>query len=226
MKTTFLTLIGIITLSLGTFSQSVTSATIDVTVLNFEGIPYSGDKVYFVGQQNHKSLSGITNSKGKFRINLPQGEIYDIKIKSIGDELEYNTLEIPQLEEGQYFDTLELTISYEAPKSYTLNSLNFETGKATIKQESYVLLDDIVELMKLKPDMKILIEGHTDSDGEDTANLILSDQRAKAVKAYLISKGINSNRISSIGYGETRPLADNSSAEGKAKNRRTEVRIL
>jgi outer membrane protein OmpA-like peptidoglycan-associated protein len=80
--------------------------------------------------------------------------------------------------------------------------------------------------MKLKPGMKIEIAGHTDSDGDDSANKILSEQRALAVKNYLISKGINKERIFIIGYGESRPVAENSSQEGKSKNRRTEIRIL
>jgi outer membrane protein OmpA-like peptidoglycan-associated protein len=119
-----------------------------------------------------------------------------------------------------------LTITYEAPKTFTLNSIQFETGKADLKASSYTLLDDLVEIMTLKPTMKILIGGHTDSDGDDAANLVLSQKRADAVKNYLISKGINSKRIIAIGYGETKPVADNSTTEGKAKNRRTEIKIL
>lgn len=203
-----------------------TPATIDVTVLDFKGKPYAGDKVYFVGQQKKQSLFGITNAKGKFKINLPQGDIYDIRIKSIGDELEYNTIEIPELYEGELFDTMEVTITYEMPKSYTLNNLQFETGKANLKPESYNLLEDLIEIMKLKPGMKIEIAGHTDSDGEDAANLLLSQNRASAVKAYLVSKGVKGDRVSTIGHGETRPVADNATTSGKAKNRRTEIRIL
>jgi outer membrane protein OmpA-like peptidoglycan-associated protein len=80
--------------------------------------------------------------------------------------------------------------------------------------------------MKLKPEMKIEISGHTDSEGDDATNLELSKNRAEAVKQYLISKGINGARVSTIGYGETKPVASNASSDGRAKNRRTEIRIL
>ena len=87
-------------------------------------------------------------------------------------------------------------------------------------------MNDLVEIMLLKTTMKIQIAGHTDSDGEAADNLLLSQQRANAVRTYLINKGIAPSRIISIGYGETKPIGDNNTPEGKAKNRRTEVSIL
>jgi len=197
-----------------------------VLVLNDKGTPYEGDQILFVGQKNKDTHKGITNAKGQFTIELPTGQVYDIRIKSIGEELEYNELEIPTLKEGESFEDVVLTITYEAPKTFTLNSIQFETGKADLKPSSYTLLQDIVEIMRLKPTMKILIGGHTDSDGDDATNLILSQKRADAVKNYLISKGIDGKRIVAVGYGETKPVADNSTTEGKAKNRRTEIKIL
>lgn len=201
-------------------------ATISVTVLNTKNQPYSGDKIYFVGQQTKRSFSGVTNAKGKFNIDLPQGDVYDIRIKSIGEELEYNTLEIPTIGEGQFFEKMEIAITYEAAKSYTLSNLQFEVAKATIRSSSYQQLDDLVEILTLKPTMKIEIGGHTDSDGDDQSNLLLSQQRADAVKSYLIKKGISATRIASKGYGETRPVGDNATTAGKQKNRRTEIRVL
>lgn len=207
-----------------TFAQQTTP--LKVLVLNEKGLPYEGDQIFFVGQTNKDSYKGITDSQGKFTIHLPTGQVYDIRIKSIGEEIEYNELEIPELEEGEEFQDVVLTITYEAPKSFTLNSIQFETGKAELKTSSYALLTDLVEIMKLKPSMKILIAGFTDSDGDDNANLVLSQKRADAVKKYLISKGISAQRVLALGYGETKPIADNSTEEGKAKNRRTEIKIL
>lgn len=226
MKNQVFVLALISTVCIGTFAQSQTPATIDVIVLNFKGKPYAGDKVYFVGQQTKKSLFGITNSAGKFKIDLPQGDVYDIRIKSIGDEVEYNTIEIPKLYEGEFFDTMQLSISYEMAKSYTINNLQFETGRATLKVESYQLLANLLEIMELKPDMKIEIAGHTDSDGDEATNMLLSEQRAKSVMNYLTSMGVSGSRIITKGYGETKPIADNTSSEGKSKNRRTEIRVL
>lgn len=206
------------------FSQS--TAPLDVKVLSESGKPYAGDKIYFVGQTSKTSFSGVTNAAGKFHIELPQGDVYDIRIMIIGDELEYNTLEIPVLKEGERYETMELEIMYEAAKNYTLNKLQFDTGKATLKTVSFPILDNIAELLLLKPTMKIEIAGHTDSDGDDDANLILSQQRADAVKQYLIKKGIAANRMTAQGYGEMRPTADNATATGKQQNRRTEIRVL
>lgn len=201
-------------------------APLQVTVLNTKGKPYSGDKIYFVGQQTNKTLFGVTNSAGKFLINLPQGDVYDIRIQSIAEEVEYNTIEIPTLDEGEHFEQMDIVITYEAAKNYTLSSLQFESGKSVIKTTSYALLDNLVEIMTLKPTMKIEIAGHTDSDGDDASNLALSQQRADAVKNYLIKKGIASNRIVAHGYGESRPIAENTTELGKQQNRRTEIKVL
>jgi OmpA-OmpF porin, OOP family len=220
---TLLTFIACATLSISSAQQS---APIEVTVLNESNKPYSGDKIFFVGQKKKQSYSGVTDAKGQFLIHLPAGDIYDIKILSIGDELEYNTLEIPALGQGEFFEKMELMIMYEAASTYNLSNLQFESGKSVLKQESYSLLTDLIEIMKLKGSMNIEIAGHTDSDGDADANQLLSKQRADAVKNYLISKGISASRIKTIGHGESKPLADNTTPQGKAMNRRTEIRIL
>ncbi|HIB01952.1 MAG TPA: OmpA family protein [Phycisphaerales bacterium] len=80
--------------------------------------------------------------------------------------------------------------------------------------------------MKFKTEMKIEIGGHTDDVGEDSANQRLSESRANAVRNYLIKNGIEGDRVSARGYGETKPVAYNTTPEGRQKNRRTEVRIL
>lgn len=220
------TLITFITCSILTITNAQQTAPIEVLVLNDANKPYSGDKIFFVGQNKKKTYSGITDSKGKFLIQLPAGDVYDIKIMSIGDELEYNTLEIPALQPGEFFEKMELTIMYEAATTFNLSNLQFESGQSVIKTECYSLLTDLIEIMKLKGSMKIEIAGHTDSDGEADANQLLSKQRADAVKNHLISKGIDTDRIKTIGYGESRPISDNASSHGKAMNRRTEIRIL
>lgn len=207
------------------FAQ-VKTAPLHVNVMNAAGKAVQGDKILFVGQTNHDTYSGVTNAAGTFLIQLPEGQVYDIRIKSIGESLEYNELEIPALPADQFYSENTLTITYEAPKNYTLNQLQFESGKATIKTSSFALMNDLVEIMLLKTAMKIQIAGHTDSDGEAANNLLLSQQRANTVKTYLINKGIAPSRIIAIGYGETKPIGDNNTSEGKAMNRRTEVSIL
>ena len=80
--------------------------------------------------------------------------------------------------------------------------------------------------MKQYPQTKWDIEGHTDDVGKDASNLDLSDRRAASVKNYFISKGISADRLTSKGYGETRPIADNKTAAGRAQNRRTEIHLI
>ncbi len=104
-------------------------------------------------------------------------------------------------------------------------SINFEYNSASIKKSSYSLLDSIVDVTKECPKAQLSVEGHTDWDGSKKYNKILSSKRANAVKIYLISKGISSDRLESIGYGESKPIADNKTFEGKNKNRRIEFKI-
>lgn len=105
--------------------------------------------------------------------------------------------------------------------------IHFEFNKSIIRPISYPILDDVVQLLKLNPQIhKVQVEGHTDSVGGDAYNQRLSESRAKAVVAYLVSKGVAPDRLSAIGYGRSRPIADNSTAEGRAKNRRTEFTVL
>jgi len=101
--------------------------------------------------------------------------------------------------------------------------INFDTGKADIKPESYKIIDQIVQMMKDNPDLKISIEGHTDNVGTAQFNQTLSENRAKAVMNAIIAKGIDKSRLSSKGWGATKPIADNKTEEGRAKNRRVEI---
>ena len=101
----------------------------------------------------------------------------------------------------------------------------FDTNRATIKRASFALLDDVARALGDNPKIKVEIQGHTDSQGADAANLKLSQQRAEAVRAYLIKKAITSDRVVARGYGETVPIADNRTTAGRAQNRRVEFVI-
>ncbi len=102
----------------------------------------------------------------------------------------------------------------------------FQTGKAIIRPESFPVLDEIVQVLKDNPWIRLRIEGHTDSVGSAAYNLRLSQKRANAVRNYLISKGIDPSRLEAVGYGESRPIAPNTTPEGRAKNRRVEFVII
>ncbi len=102
------------------------------------------------------------------------------------------------------------------------HGINFDIDKATIKPESMGTLNMVVQVMKDNPDIKFEVDGHTDNTGTPAHNMTLSQQRSDAVKAQLIVMGIDASRLTSKGFGDTKPIADNSTLEGKANNRRVE----
>lgn len=107
-----------------------------------------------------------------------------------------------------------------------LKPIEFETGRATIKPISFPIMDDVVELMKSRPSIKIGVYGHTDSKGMPANNLKLSKDRAASVRNYLQGKGIAAGRLESEGFGQTKPIAPNETEDGRSKNRRVEFKIL
>lgn len=101
--------------------------------------------------------------------------------------------------------------------------INFDTGKATIRPDSKPVIDQIVQMMKTNKALALSVEGHTDNVGDAKSNLTLSENRAKAVADALVAQGIEAKRLSTAGHGQDKPVADNSSEEGRAKNRRVEL---
>jgi OOP family OmpA-OmpF porin len=101
--------------------------------------------------------------------------------------------------------------------------INFDTASAHIKPDAKPVIDDILDMLQKSPALKISIEGHTDSDGNTDANQKLSLERAQSVQAALIRQGVSATRLGSKGFGQSKPVADNKSEDGKAKNRRVEL---
>lgn len=114
----------------------------------------------------------------------------------------------------------------EAGERIALRNVFFETGRYQLLDNSRTELDKVVELMKNNPSLRIELGGHTDNVGQPADNMKLSQQRAKAVYEYLVSKGIEASRLTFKGYGDTMPVATNDTDEGRATNRRTELKIL
>jgi OOP family OmpA-OmpF porin len=110
--------------------------------------------------------------------------------------------------------------------SGTIQGIYFEFGKAVIQQASFPILDEAAAVLAEYPDLRIRIEGHTDSKGTPERNLELSQQRAQAVADYLINKGVETSRIEAVGYGEDQPVATNDTDQGRKQNRRIEFEIL
>ena len=100
--------------------------------------------------------------------------------------------------------------------------IRFDVGKATLKPESMGIINEVVEMMQKHPELNFSIEGHTDGDGDDASNLKLSEERAETVKNTMVKLGISADRLSTKGFGESMPMDNNNTPEGKANNRRVE----
>jgi outer membrane protein OmpA-like peptidoglycan-associated protein len=119
---------------------------------------------------------------------------------------------------------LELNEATEG-SSFVLNNLYYNTNSADLKKESFIVLEEFANYLKENPSITIQIQGHTDNVGSASANEALSANRAYTVKAFLEEKGIEGKRITAKGFGPNKPIAENTTEEGRAKNRRTEFLI-
>ncbi|HEY4798430.1 MAG TPA: OmpA family protein, partial [Bacteroidia bacterium] len=203
---------------------TTTEALLSVSVINEKEKPQIGEQVTFESVTNKKTYSGSTKDNGKFEILVPKGDKYNVKYKAFTSDADYTVLEVPNKKnELLSFDVI---IQIELPKTYTLDNVYFDSGKASLRVESYKELNELVEYMKLKKSLVIEIAGHTDNVGKADANQLLSQNRSNSVRDYLLKHGIAENRVVAKGYGDTQPIASNDSDAGKQKNRRTEVRVI
>jgi outer membrane protein OmpA-like peptidoglycan-associated protein len=209
------------------FAQEITptidKALINTLVTNDKKSPLAGEQVTFTSKKTSKSYKGVTNNEGKFSLLLPIGATYIIDYKNITQSIKFNELTIPS--EPKLY-TWDIDISFEPARVVVLENVEFDVNKYFIRTTSFKALNDLAEVMNFKPKMKIEIGGHTDNVGDEKSNELLSLNRANSIKQYLVKKGIKAERIVTKGYGKTEPIADNDSAEGRQKNRRTEVKIL
>jgi outer membrane protein OmpA-like peptidoglycan-associated protein len=192
-------------------SHTPVAATIQVTDLGTQKI---------VGVYNSNSITG------KYTVLLPAGKNYAIAVDAPGYLFYSKNIDIPNQE-----DYIELVDSVcmnpiQVGKAIILRNVFFDVNKYTLRPESVTELDKLVAILVENPTIKIQISGHTDSDSDEQSNLILSDNRSKAVVDYLISKGIQQDRLTWKGYGESSPIVPNDTPENKQLNRRTEFMII
>ncbi|HKJ25627.1 MAG TPA: OmpA family protein, partial [Myxococcota bacterium] len=107
-----------------------------------------------------------------------------------------------------------------------LRGVNFDFDRAEIRGDAAVILDEAVEILKRNPNRQVVIEGHTDWTGPEEYNQTLSENRAEAVKKYMIENGVEEGNLSVVGYGETQPVAPNDTRDGRSRNRRVELKVL
>jgi OOP family OmpA-OmpF porin len=110
-------------------------------------------------------------------------------------------------------------------RTIILDNVLFDFDKSAIKPEGAAILDRLVAFLKENPEKRVDFEGHADWIGTDAYNQKLSERRATAAKDYVMKKGVDASRLTTRGFGETKPIADNKTKEGRAKNRRVEVKV-
>ncbi|HEX7414154.1 MAG TPA: OmpA family protein [Bacteroidia bacterium] len=163
---------------------------------------------------------------GEYQIALPYGMNYGFnasanKFISISDNIDLTTVsEYKEITRDLFL------VPLEAGQVIRINNIFFEFAKADLKTESFSELNRLVKLMEQNPVMEIALGGHTDNVGSEESNLKLSSDRAKSVLNYLVSKGIVQSRISSDGFGKSKPVAGNETEEGRALNRRVEFTVV
>jgi outer membrane protein OmpA-like peptidoglycan-associated protein len=214
---------------------------------NKDEAPIEGIVISLAAPDGKKFYTEETDAKGYAEVLVPVGQKYDIVYLSLGRRdinASVKVDDVPNL-------TLRLTLRYkryvppprpksastaaareksaqqapEAPR-FVLKGITFDTGKTTVKPESFERLDSVVEYMTHKKSARIEISGHTDNVGNAQENKTLSEDRANACRDYLISKGIDDRRIDAVGYGDERPIASNNTREGREQNRRIEATEL
>ena len=167
-----------------------------------------------LGQVIGKDTKGtLIGTAGGAAVGAVIGNIFDRQEKAIKDKLDGTGDEVQRTGEGE--------IRLIAPENIT-----FDTNSSVIKSVFRSSLNDVATVLNEYRDSDIIVSGHTDSTGNDAINNPLSENRAKSVKAYLTGRGVSGSRINSIGYGSTQPIASNSTASGRAQNRRVEIKIV
>lgn len=197
--------------------------------------PLTASLVYETLPDGTEVGSGISSPvDGSFKIVLPYDKNYSIrasadKFFAISENLNLDSLikaGYKEIHKDLYLAPIEIG------QVFRLNNVFFDFDKYNLRQESFVELDRVVSFLKEYPNIEIEMSAHTDSKGADEYNMTLSDNRARSVMEYIISKGISKTRITSQGYGETKPVADNTNPdgsdnpEGRQLNRRVEFKIL
>lgn len=189
-----------------------------------KGLPSIVELTDLAGKQIISKVQ--TDEEGRYLVTLPVGKDYAFNVNRKG-YLFYsdNFFLSKQQPDSSYEKNIPLQ-PIEINAAVVLNNVFFDVNKFELKPESQVELDKIIQLLRDNPTVRIEIGGHTDNAGKPADNLTLSNNRAKAVVSYLVSNGIAANRLVAKGYGETKPAASNTTEEGKARNRRTEMKVI
>ncbi len=171
--------------------------------------------------------TGLTDTAGVYQVKIPKKKDFGVEVTA-KDYLFF--VEIANLTQKQVVDS-KIQANFQLDRidvgaKMVLNNIFFETNKATLKTESAAELQRVASLLIDNPTIRLEISGHTDNVGSYKANQKLSEARAKSVVDYLVTQGVGSSRLEYKGYSFNQPIADNSTPEGRAQNRRVEFKVL
>jgi outer membrane protein OmpA-like peptidoglycan-associated protein len=164
--------------------------------------------------------------QGDFLATLTAGNDYGLNISKTGYLFYSGHFSLAGHEPTDPFNIAVLLQPIEVGNKVILNNVFFDTNKFNLRDESIAELQKLVDFLTLNPTLHIEVSGHTDNVGNDAANQVLSENRAKAVCQYLVNHSIDAARLSYKGYGKTQPIAPNTTDDGRQKNRRTEIKIV
>ncbi len=172
-----------------------------------------GGRVVWQGSDDATLMMPLGAGERWLRLEIGNGGlVYSMRI-----------IETAAMKQKVEFSADQMAEELKASGKVTLRGILFDTGKTNIKPESNGLLDEVAGMLKANADFRLRVEGHTDNVGAKPANLQLSKGRAAAVKAALVARGVAAERLTTEGYGDTKPVADNSTEQGRAQNRRVEL---
>jgi len=223
----FFSILSAIELSAQDLEPTETETLLECVVTDFDKIPEEDAIVIIEAVDKSYTKKGKSDIDGKFRTLLPEGKSINVNVKKFGKDFYFNNIEIP-LVDGASEITLPLRIKVvrEYVRGYTLNHVYFDTNKWDVRHDAHHTLNKLYSSLHKNARLIIEIAGHTDNVGNDASNLRLSQKRADAIRDYLIKKGIPEGRVLSKGYGEHQPHASNDTEEGRAINRRIEVKVI
>lgn len=180
----------------------------------------------FLKDGSEAGVARTNPANGEYKIVLPYGHSYGFRAEAKGFISVNDNLDATDLHEYTEIKRDLHLVPVEVGQIVRLNNIFFDFAKASLKQESFSELNRVIDFLNINPTVSIEISGHTDAVGSESDNLKLSNDRAKAVMDYLVTKGIDSSRLTFKGYGKSIPVASNDSEEGRALNRRVEFKIL
>ena len=199
-----------------------THAVLNITYVNDDDVPHAKKTLTFVGIKKPKNnIKVTTDTYGEVSFHIPREDSYKILCESLTGPFECGETPYVSLTAS----TGGVTVVFDDTRA-ELTGVTFKAGSAELVPSSLKTLNSAIAGLKRNTKAKVEIEGHTSSEGSDELNQTLSEERAASVRAYMINKGISPDRVTAVGYGSSKPKADNATEAGRKANRRIEIRVI